>query len=234
MSIYLAELLGTMILIILGDGVVANVVLNKTKGHNSGWIVITTGWGLAVAIAALIFGTTSGAHLNPALTIGLAVIGRFPWNDVPGYIVAQLTGGFLGAVIVWIYYRLHFKETEDKAAKLAVFCTGAEIKDTFTSFACEVIGTFILVFGLLGINNTPLVNGLAPLAAGVIVWAIGLTLGGTTGYAINPARDFGPRLAHFILPIHDKGDSDWRYAWIPVIAPVVGSIIAAIVFNNIF
>lgn len=234
MSIYLAELLGTMILIILGDGVVANVVLNKTKGHNSGWIVITTGWGLAVAIAALIFGTTSGAHLNPALTIGLAVIGRFPWNDVPGYIVAQLTGGFLGAVIVWIYYRLHFKETEDKAAKLAVFCTGAEIKDTFTSFACEVIGTFILVFGLLGINNTPLVNGLAPLAAGVIVWAIGLTLGGTTGYAINPARDFGPRLAHFILPIHDKGDSDWRYAWIPVIAPVVGSIIAAIVFNSIF
>lgn len=234
MSIYLAELLGTMILIILGDGVVANVVLNKTKGHNSGWIVITTGWGLAVAIAALIFGTTSGAHLNPALTIGLAVIGRFPWNDVPGYIVAQLTGGFLGAVIVWIYYRLHFKETEDKAAKLAVFCTGAEIKDTFTSFACEVIGTFILVFGLLGINNTPLVDGLAPLAAGVIVWAIGLTLGGTTGYAINPARDFGPRLAHFILPIHDKGDSDWRYAWIPVIAPVVGSIIAAIVFNNIF
>lgn len=234
MSIYLAELLGTMILIILGDGVVANVVLNKTKGHNSGWIIITTGWGLAVAIAALIFGTTSGAHINPALTIGLALIGRFPWSSVPGYVVSQFIGGFLGAVIVWVYYRLHFKETEDKKAKLAVFCTGAEIKGTFTSFTCEVIGTFILVFGILGINNTPLADGLAPLVAGLIVWAIGITLGGTTGYAINPARDFGPRLAHFILPIHDKGDSEWGYAWIPVIAPIVGSVIAAVVFNNIF
>lgn len=234
MSIYLAEMLGTMLLIIFGDGVVANVVLNKTKGQNSGWIVITTGWGLGVAIAALIFGSVSGAHLNPALTLGFAVIGKFPWSSVPGYIAAQLTGGFLGAVIVWVFYRLHFKETEDKSAKLAVFCTGAAIKDTFSSFICEFIGTFILVFALLGLNNTDLADGLAPLAAGLIVWAIGITLGGTTGYAINPARDFGPRLAHFILPIHDKGDSEWGYAWIPIVAPIAGSIIAAIVFVNIF
>lgn len=234
MSIYLAEMLGTMILIILGDGVVANVVLSKTKGNNSGWIVITTGWGLAVAIAALIFGTTSGAHLNPALTIGLAVIGRFSWILVPGYVAAQLIGGFLGAVIVWVYYRLHFEVTEDKKAKLGVFCTGAEIKDTFTSFTCEVIGTFILVFGLLGLGNTTMADGLSSLAAGAIVWAIGLTLGGTTGYAINPARDFGPRLAHFVLPIYDKGDSEWGYAWIPIVAPIVGSIIAALVFDSIF
>lgn len=234
MSIYLAEMLGTMLLIILGDGVVANVVLSKTKGHNSGWIVITTGWGLGVAIAGLIFGTTSGAHLNPALTIGLAVIGKFSWSLVPGYVAAQLTGGFLGAVIVWVYYRLHFKETEDKGAKLAVFCTGAEIRDTFTSFTCEVIGTFILVFALLGLNNTALADRLAPMAAGLIVWAIGITLGGTTGYAINPARDFGPRLAHFILPIHGKGDSEWGYAWIPIVAPMIGSIIAATVFNMLF
>ena len=234
MSIYLAEMLGTMLLIIFGDGVVANVVLSKTKGHNSGWIVITTGWGLGVAIAGLIFGTTSGAHLNPALTIGLAVIGKFSWSLVPGYVAAQLTGGFLGAVIVWVYYRLHFKETEDKGAKLAVFCTGAEIRDTFTSFTCEVIGTFILVFALLGLNNTALADRLAPMAAGLIVWAIGITLGGTTGYAINPARDFGPRLAHFILPIHGKGDSEWGYAWIPIVAPMIGSIIAATVFNMLF
>ena len=234
MSIYLAEMLGTMLLIIFGDGVVANVVLSKTMGHNSGWIVITTGWGLGVAIAGLIFGTTSGAHLNPALTIGLAVIGKFSWSLVPGYVAAQLTGGFLGAVIVWVYYRLHFKETEDKGAKLAVFCTGAEIRDTFTSFTCEVIGTFILVFALLGLNNTALADRLAPMAAGLIVWAIGITLGGTTGYAINPARDFGPRLAHFILPIHGKGDSEWGYAWIPIVAPMIGSIIAATVFNMLF
>lgn len=234
MSVYLAELLGTMILIILGDGVVANVVLSKTKGHNSGWIVITTGWALGVAIAALIFGKVSGAHLNPALTIGLAVIGKISWSLVPGYVAAQLTGGFLGAVVVWVYYRLHFNETEDKKAKLAVFCTGAEIKDNFTSFTCEVIGTFVLVFGLLGFGNTPMADGLAPLAAGAIVWAIGLTLGGTTGYAINPARDFGPRLAHFIMPIHDKGDSEWGYAWIPIVAPIVGSIIAAVVYASIF
>lgn len=234
MSVYLAELLGTMILIILGDGVVANVVLSKTKGHNSGWIVITTGWALGVAIAALIFGKISGAHLNPALTIGLAVIGKISWSLVPGYVAAQFTGGFLGAVIVWVYYRLHFNETEDKKAKLAVFCTGAEIKDNFTSFICEVIGTFVLVFGLLGFGNTPMADGLAPLAAGAIVWAIGLTLGGTTGYAINPARDFGPRLAHFLVPIHDKGDSEWGYAWIPIVAPIVGSIIAAVVYTSIF
>ncbi|WP_027625702.1 MIP/aquaporin family protein [Clostridium lundense] len=234
MENFLAEMLGTMILIILGDGVVANVVLNKTKAQNSGWIVITTGWALGVVIPVFIFGTISGAHFNPAVTLGLAVIGKFSWGNVPSYLIAQFIGGFLGAVIVWIFYRPHFEATEDKEAKLAVFCTGPAIRDTASNFICEVIGTFILVFGILGIANTPMVNGLAPIVVGGIVWAVGLTLGGTTGYAINPARDLGPRIAHYILPIPGKGDSDWGYAWIPVVAPIVGGIIAAVSYSIIF
>lgn len=234
MENFLAEMLGTMILIILGDGVVANVVLNKTKAQNSGWIVITTGWALGVVIPVFIFGTISGAHFNPAVTLGLAVIGKFSWGNVPSYLIAQFIGGFLGAVIVWIFYRPHFEATEDKDAKLAVFCTGPAIRDTASNFICEVIGTFILVFGILGIANTPMVNGLAPIVVGGIVWAVGLTLGGTTGYAINPARDLGPRIAHYILPIPGKGDSDWSYAWIPVVAPIVGGIIAAVSYSIIF
>lgn len=201
MENFLAEMLGTMILIILGDGVVANVVLNKTKAQNSGWIVITTGWALGVVIPVFIFGTISGAHFNPAVTLALATIGKFPWGSVPSYLVAQFIGGFLGAVIVWVFYRPHFEATEDKDAKLGVFCTGPAIKDTASNFISEVIGTFILVFGILGIANTPMVDGLAPIIVGGIVWAVGLTLGGTTGYAINPARDLGPRIAHQILPI---------------------------------
>ncbi|WFD10946.1 MIP/aquaporin family protein [Tepidibacter hydrothermalis] len=234
MTNFLAEMLGTMILIILGDGVVANVVLNKTKGQNSGWIVISTGWALGVAIPVFIFGTISGAHFNPAVTLGLATIGKFSWSSVPTYLLAQFIGAFLGAVIVWIFYKPHFQATEDQAAKLGVFCTGPAIKDTSSNFIGEVIGTFILVFGILGIGNTPMVDGLQPIVVGLIVWAIGLTLGGTTGYAINPARDLGPRIAHYILPIHGKGDSDWGYAWIPVAAPIVGGIIASISYNIIF
>lgn len=234
MENFLAEMLGTMILIILGDGVVANVVLNKTKAQNSGWIVITTGWALGVTIPVFIFGTISGAHFNPAVTLGLAAIGKFPWGSVPSYLIAQFVGGFLGAVIVWVFYRPHFEATEDKDAKLGVFCTGPAIKDTASNFISEVIGTFILVFGILGIANTPMVDGLAPIVVGGIVWAVGLTLGGTTGYAINPARDLGPRIAHQILPIPDKRDSDWGYAWIPVVAPILGGIIAAVSYSIIF
>lgn len=234
MERFLAEMLGTMILIILGDGVVANVVLNKTKAQNSGWIVITTGWALGVVIPVFIFGTISGAHFNPAVTLGLAAIGKFPWGSVPSYLIAQFVGGFLGAVIVWVFYRPHFEATEDKDAKLGVFCTGPAIKDTASNFISEVIGTFILVFGILGITNTPMVDGLAPIVVGGIVWAVGLTLGGTTGYAINPARDLGPRIAHQILPIPDKRDSDWGYAWIPVVAPILGGIIAAVSYTIIF
>lgn len=234
MTNFLAEMLGTMILIILGDGVVANVVLNKTKAQNSGWIVITSGWALGVTIPVFIFGTTSGAHFNPAVTLGLAAIGKFSWASVPSYLTAQFIGGFLGAVIVWGFYRPHFKETEDQGAKLGVFCTGPAIRDTFSNFICEFIGTFILVFAILGIGNTHMVDGLAPIVVGLIVWAIGITLGGTTGYAINPARDLGPRIAHYILPIHGKGHSDWGYAWIPVIAPITGGIVAAVFYSIIF
>jgi MIP family channel proteins len=234
MTNFLAEMLGTMILIILGDGVVANVVLNKTKAQNSGWIVITTGWALGVTIPVFIFGTISGAHFNPAVTLGLAAIGKFSWGSVPSYLTAQFIGGFLGAVIVWVFYRPHFKATEDQSAKLGVFCTGPAIKDTFSNFICEFIGTFILVFAILGIGNTHMVDGLAPIVVGLIVWAIGITLGGTTGYAINPARDLGPRIAHYVLPIHGKGDSDWGYAWIPVIAPISGGIVAAVFYSIIF
>lgn len=234
MSKFIAEMLGTMILIILGDGVVANVVLNKTKGENSGWIVITTGWALAVAIPVFIFGNVSGAHFNPAVTIGLAVIGKFPWNSVLIYITAQLIGAFLGAVIVWIYYRPHFNITENHDAKLSVFCTQPAIRDTFSNFISEFIGTFILVFSILGIGNTHMAQGLSPIVVGCIIWAIGLTLGGTTGYAINPVRDLGPRIAHYVLPIYKKGSSEWRYAWIPVIAPICGGIVGAALYKILF
>jgi len=233
MSTFMAELLGTMLLIILGDGVVANVVLNKTKGNNSGWIVITTGWALAVAIPVFIFGPISGAHFNPAVTIALAAIGEFD-GSVPSYIAAQMIGAFLGAVVVWLTYLPHWEATEDKGAKLAVFCTGPAIKSTAANFISEFVGTFVLVFGILGIANTKMVDGLAPIVVGMLIWVIGLTLGGPTGYAINPARDLGPRIAHAVLPIKGKGDSDWGYAWLPVIAPILGGLVAALVFKAIF
>ncbi|AJA47317.1 putative glycerol uptake facilitator protein [Clostridium pasteurianum DSM 525 = ATCC 6013] len=231
---FVSEMLGTMILIILGDGVVANVVLKKTKAENSGWMVISTGWALAVTIPVFIFGNISGAHFNPAVTIGMAFIGSFPWSNVGIYIAAQLIGAFLGAIIVWIYYRPHFNATEDKEAKLAVFCTQPAIRDIYSNFICEFIGTFILVFAILGVGNTKMINGLSPIVVGGIIWAIGLTLGGTTGYAINPVRDLGPRIAHYILPIKDKGSSDWKYALIPVAAPICGGIVGALLYKLIF
>ncbi len=234
MSIYLAELLGTMLLILLGDGVVANVCLDKSKANGSGWIVIATGWALAVTIPVFIFGPISGAHFNPAVTLGLAAIGKFPWADVPLFILCQILGAFIGACLVYVYYKNHFDATEDKDTKRGVFCTAPAIKDTVNNFICEFIGTFVLVFAILGIANTKMVDGISPLVVGLIIWVIGITLGGTTGYAINPARDLGPRIAHAILPIKGKGDSDWGYAWIPIVAPILGGIVAALVFNGIF
>ncbi len=234
MSIYLAELLGTMLLILLGDGVVGNVCLDKSKANGSGWIVIATGWALAVTIPVFIFGPISGAHFNPAVTLGLAAIGKFPWADVPLFILCQMLGAFIGACLVYIYYKNHFDATEDKDTKRGVFCTAPAIKDTVNNFICEFIGTFVLVFAILGIANTKMVDGISPLVVGLIIWVIGITLGGTTGYAINPARDLGPRIAHAILPIKGKGDSDWGYAWIPIVAPILGGIVAALVFNGIF
>ena len=238
MSPVLAEVIGTMILIVLGDGVVANVVLQRTKGFNSGWIVITTGWALGVTIAVYCVGSISGAHLNPAVTIGLATIGKFPWASVPLYIAAQILGGFLGAVIVWLTYLPHWAATPDPEAKLAVFCTGPAIRKPATNILSEAIGTFMLVLALLAVlspaNLLPgsdLAKGIGPLLVGVIVWAIGLSLGGQTGYAINPARDLGPRIAHAVLPISGKGGSDWGYAWVPILGPILGGVLGALFYQ---
>lgn len=241
MQTLVAEVVGTLLLVLLGDGVVANVVLNKTKGQNSGWIVITVGWGIAVAMAVYAVGRISGAHLNPAVTIGLASIGSFAWADVPGYIAAQMIGGFVGAILVWLMYLPHWGATTDAGLKLAVFCTGPAIRRPAANMIGEVIGTAVLLFGILAIaaNAQTLSRpgdvdlsfvfsrGLQPLLVGVLVLGIGVSLGGPTGYAINPARDLAPRLAHAVLPIPGKGTSDWDYAWIPVVAPIIGGIVGA-------
>jgi glycerol uptake facilitator protein len=231
MTIIFAELVGTLLLILLGDGVVANVVLKNSKGSGAGWMVVTTGWAFAVAIPALIFGSYSGAHFNPALTIALAIIGKVAWSQVPIYLVGQFAGGFLGAVLVFIFYYDQFKCSNNKADKLGVFCTRPAIRNNLINFLCELIGTFILVFGILGIGAQNLKNGMGVLFVGFLIWAIGLSLGGTTGYAINPARDLAPRIAHAVLPIPDKGNSDWGYAWIPISAPIIGGIIAAVFYS---
>lgn len=238
MSPFLAELLGTMILVLFGDGVVANVVLKQTKGHNSGWIVITAGWAMAVTFAVYCVNSFSGAHLNPAVTIGLAAIGKFDAALVPAYLVAQMVGAFLGAVLVWLAYLPHWGATEDQGGKLAVFCTAPAIRQPVANLICEAIGTAVLVLGVLAIlspknlvPNSGFDKGFAPALVGVMVWAIGLSLGGPTGYAINPARDLGPRLAHALLPIPGKGGSDWGYAWVPVVGPIIGGVTGAVVFE---
>jgi glycerol uptake facilitator protein len=236
-----------MLLVLLGDGVVANVVLNRTKGQNSGWIVITVGWGVAVAMAVYAVGRISGAHLNPAVTIGLAAIGSFSWNEVPGYIAAQMVGGFVGAVLMWLVYLPHWSVTADPPSKLAVFATGPAIRNTGANVVAEIIGTAVLLFGILAIaaNAQTLSKpgdvdlsfvfsrGLQPLLVGVLVLGIGLSLGGSTGYAINPARDLAPRLAHAVLPIPGKADSDWGYSWIPVVGPLVGGVLGALAYWTI-
>ncbi|MER3400400.1 MAG: aquaporin [Thermoflexus sp.] len=234
MEKFVAEIVGTMILILLGDGVVANVVLGKTKGQASGWIVITTGWAMAVAMAVYAVGRISGAHINPAVTIALAAVGKFPWSDVPLYIIGQFIGAFIGAVLVWLAYYSHFAETDNPALKLAVFSTAPNIRSYGLNLLTEIIGTFMLVFGVLAIGANKLADGLAPLLVAFLVWAIGLSLGGPTGYAINPARDLGPRIAHAVLPIPGKGDSDWGYAWVPVVGPIIGGLIGAFVFTALF
>jgi glycerol uptake facilitator protein len=244
MQAYIGEVIGTMILIILGDGVVAGVLLRNSKAENSGWIVITFGWGMAVAVAVYCVGQFSGAHINPAVTIGLAASGQFDWALVPGYIIAQFIGAFIGAVIVWLAYLAHWGETEDEGLKLGVFCTAPAIYNTPANIITEIIGTFVLVFGVSGIvanagavggqAATVIGSGLNPLLVGLLVLGIGLSLGGPTGYAINPARDLGPRIAHAVLPIAGKGGNDWGYSWIPVVGPIIGGILGGVLFVILF
>lgn len=236
MNTFMAELVGTMLLVLLGDGVVAAVVLNKSKAQNSGWIVITTGWGLAVAVGVYAVGRISGAHLNPAITLGLAIIGKFPWSSVPSYLAAQFLGAFLGAVVVWLAYLAHWPVTEDPELKLVVFSTIPAIRKLPFNLLTEIIGTFVLMFGVLAIaaNTAAAQSGLVPLLVGFLVWSIGLSLGAPTGYAINPARDLGPRLAHALLPIAGKGDSDWGYSWVPILGPVIGGLLGAAAYAKVF
>jgi glycerol uptake facilitator protein len=234
MSPLLGEFIGTLLLVLFGCGVVAGVVLKETKAENAGWIVITLGWGLAVSIAVYAVGNYSGAHINPAVTLGLACVGEFPWEKVPVYMLAQLAGAIVGGKLVWIYYLPHWRRTIDPAAKLAVFSTGPAIRKTWANLASELIGTCVLMFGLLTIGANHFSDGLNPLVVGGLITAIGLSLGATTGYAINPARDLGPRIAHFLLPIAGKGDSDWNYAWIPVVAPLLGGMLGALLYKALF
>jgi glycerol uptake facilitator protein len=244
MQAYIAEFIGTMILIILGDGVVAGVLLRNSKAENSGWIVITFGWGLAVAVAVYCVGQFSGAHINPAVTIANAVTGGLAWGLVPGYIIAQFLGAFVGAVIVWLAYLAHWGETEDEGLKLGVFCTAPAIYNTPANLITEIVGTFMLVFGVSGLlanagavggeAATIIGSGLNPLLVGLLVLGIGLSLGGPTGYAINPARDLGPRIAHAVLPIAGKGGNDWGYSWIPVVGPIIGGILGGVLFVILF
>ena len=236
MKPFTAEVVGTMLLVLFGDGVVAACLLKRTKAENAGWMVITTGWALGVAVAVYAVGRISGAHLNPAVTLGLAMAGKLAWGDVPAYIFAQFCGAFLGALLVWLAYLPHWAATEDQSMKLGVFATAPAIRHLPSNVLTEVIGTFVLVFGVMaiGANAAPVQSGLAPLLVGFLVWAIGLSLGSPTGYAINPARDLGPRLAHAILPIANKGGSDWGYSWVPVVGPVVGGLIGAAAYIGLF
>jgi glycerol uptake facilitator protein len=236
LSIFGAEVIGTALLILLGNGVVACVLLNLSKGQNSGWIVITFGWGMAVMTAAFAVGQFSGAHLNPAVTIGFAVAGVTDWSDVPEYLAGEFVGAFIGATLVWLAYLDHWKETEDPGLKLACFSTAPAIRNPVSNIITEVIGTFVLVFGILAFvaNKATAATGLVPLIVGLLVLGIGLSLGGPTGYAINPARDLGPRIMHAILPIAGKSGSDWEYSWVPVVGPIVGGVLGALAYKLFF
>lgn len=238
MTPFIAEIIGTMLLILLGGGVVANVVLNKTKGNKGGWIVITTGWSLAVYVGVVVAAPFSGAHINPAVTVSLAIAGKFSWELVPEYVLAQFIGAMIGAFLVWLVYKEHFKETPEKNMKIDVFCTAPAIQNHISNLISEIIGTFVLLITILyftdaKFSETNEIIGLGSLGAlpvAMLVWAIGLSLGGTTGYAINPARDLGPRIIHAILPIKNKDSNNWKYAWIPVIGPITGGSLAALLF----
>ncbi len=242
MNEFSAELIGTAVLILLGGGVCSNVALKKTIGNGSGWIVITTGWALAVFVGVVIAGPISGAHLNPAVSIGLAVAHKFEWAKIPLFISAQLLGAMLGAFLNWAMYKDHFDATSDEpGTQLGVFSTGPAIPNTFRNTLSEIIGTFVLIFSIFYISNPSGTVGtedvklglgsVGALPVALIVWVIGLSLGGTTGYAINPARDLGPRIMHSVLPMKGKGNSNWGYAWIPIIGPILGAIIAAVIYN---
>ena len=233
---FVSELVGTAILILLGNGVVAAVLLAKSKAQNSGWIVITFGWGMAVTIGVYAAGPFSGAHLNPAVTLGLAATGDFPWHEVPIYLAGEFAGAIIGATLVWLAYLPHWKETADPGLKLACFSTGPAIRKPLQNCITEVIGAAMLLVGVLaiGINKGAAASGVGPLLVGLLVLSIGLSLGGPTGYAINPARDLGPRIAHAFLPIAGKGDSDWSYAWVPVVAPIIGGILGSVIFNLVW
>ena len=233
---FIAEMVGTMIIMLFGCGVVANVALSKNKGTNGGFFMITLGWAAGVLLAIYATGPISGAHLNPAVTVGLATIGLFPWAEVPGYIAAQFLGAFIGATLVYLTYLKQWEATEDKGAKLAVFCTAPEIRSYPANLLTEIIGTAILLFvGLsIGITKTATASGLNPLLWGFLIWGLGVSFGGPTGYAINPARDLGPRIAHFVLPIAGKGPSDWAYSWVPVVGPIIGGVLGALLYKMIY
>lgn len=227
MTPFLGEVIGTAILMLLGSGVVANVVLTGTKGQNSGWIVITWGWAMGVFVAVFTVAAFSGAHINPAVSVGLAIAGKFEWARVPLYVLAQFIGAAIGSGLIWLFYRKHFDQTEDADLKLAVFCTGPAIRDSVGNLLCEIVGTFLLVFAVLFLAVSVFgLGALDALPVGLLVLAIGLSLGGTTGYAINPARDLAPRIMHALLPIPGKRDSDWGYAWVPVVGPLIGAALA--------
>lgn len=248
---YLAEFIGTALLILLGNGVVANVVLRGTKGNSGGWIVITFGWAMAVFVGVFCVAHVSGAHLNPAVTIAVALAGKFSWRAAPGFIAAQMLGAFFGAILVFLIYKDHYAMTDDAVAKLATFATGPAIRNMASNLFSEVVGTFVLVFAVLSMADPGLIlepgfqsipglgsgriglGAIGALPVALLVLAIGLSLGGTTGYAINPARDLGPRIAHAILPIPHKGTSDWGYAWIPVLGPILGAVSAALLHRAI-
>ena len=235
----LFEFIGTLVLILLGDGVVASNCLKGSKGFNGGWVVITLAWGLAVMCGVFIAGPYSGAHLNPAVTLGLAVAGSFEWSEVVPYVVAQMLGGFLGAVLVYLFYKDQFDLTDDKATKLGVFCTAPAVMNKPRNFFCEVVGTWLLIFVILAIGNkenTPEMGmgALGAFPVTMLIMAIGMSLGGTTGYAINPARDLAPRIAHAILPIKGKGGNEWSYSWVPVFGPLVGAVLAALVYGAVY
>jgi len=236
LSIFGAEVIGTGLLILLGDGVVAAVLLNHSKAQNGGWIVITWGWAMAVMVAVFAVGQFSGAHLNPAVTIGFAIEGRTEWGDVPEYLAGEFVGAFIGAALVWLSYLDHWRETEDPGLKLAVFCTAPAIRNPISNIITEVVGTFVLVFGVMAIfaDEATAGAGLGGLIVGLLVLGIGLSLGGPTGYAINPARDLGPRIMHAILPIPGKGTSDWGYSWVPVVGPLIGAALAAAAFSAFY
>lgn len=235
-EIFIGESVGTMLLVLLGNGAVANAVLARSKAHNAGWIAIAAGWGIAVAVAVYVAGWVSGAHINPAVTLGFLIVGKTGGGDAMIYLAGQMAGAFAGAVLVWLAFLPHWRETADPAAKLSAFATAPAIRQPFANFLNEVIGTAVLLVGVLGIahENNGLAGGLAPALVGMLVLGIGLSLGGPTGYAINPARDLGPRLAHALLPIAGKGGSDWRYAPIPVLGPLLGGALGALAYQAVF